>query len=220
MYKHCKQIFAISRLLLLISINCVCKCTQCCTKRNVSFYFFWLFFQSKEDSCWLQLKRLLSPGVQLLRMSNHLFDSCYHILTHKRSLCLNYILKYNPSNIWRLNNWGFCQIIELVHSYYFSFPKVNLHIFCQTTFVTVELRGGVKHKCLHTLMTELLRWDFIRFERLAWVGDWRYTCQRNVQHIERPKGVKAENSSWIFSFSLASLHPHPSLASLFLFWLW
>lgn len=31
-------------------------------------------------------------------------------------------------------------------------------------------------------MKELLRWDYTRFEILAWVGEWRHACQRNVQH--------------------------------------
>ena len=53
-------------------------------------------------------------------------------------------------------------------------------------------------------MKELLRWDSIWETRVGGREEIRLPEKRTVlhQHTERPEGVKAKNSSWIFLFSL------------------
>lgn len=66
-YKHCKQIIALRRLLPVISMNSMraCKCTRCCTKRRTqrsrslysradySDYFFSILTGVGSDGCCL-----------------------------------------------------------------------------------------------------------------------------------------------------------------------
>lgn len=54
-------------------------------------------------------------------------------------------------------------------------------------------------------MKELLRWDSVWETRVGGREEIRLPEKRTVlhQHTERPEGVKAKNSSWIFLFSLS-----------------
>ena len=140
--------------------------------------------------------------------------------------------EFSPILFPPLNELASCEIsFDFFYIFLFT-DKVNFHSLCQTTFpfachCLIKRRCATQEHAHSGWMKELLRRDFIRFERLAWVEERRYACQRNVQHstntLNAPRDLRQRippgfSLSASLALSLAFLLLPP--VSLLLIWLW